>query len=134
MEAVFLKGRLNSSFINWKSLSFDFSNVSNSGFSMYRKVASRSTSRLVARPRIFRLFMKGKFDAYVLWPLAFDLWPLTFDLWIVDRSTARDFTVVTPQAFLGVMYHEYWICYRLNSKFLDFAIMASDMPYNMHHT
>ena len=32
----------------------------------YRKVASRSTSRLVARPRIFRLFMKGKFDAYVL--------------------------------------------------------------------
>ena len=33
---------------------------------MYRKVASRSTSRLVALPRIFRLFMKGKFDAYVL--------------------------------------------------------------------
>ena len=32
----------------------------------YRKVASRSTSRLVARPRIFRLFMKGKFDPYVL--------------------------------------------------------------------
>ena len=24
-----------------------------------------------------------------------DLWPLTIDLWIVDRSTARDFTVVT---------------------------------------
>ena len=35
-------------------------------FNTYRKVASRSTSRLVARPRIFRLFMKEKFDAYVL--------------------------------------------------------------------
>ena len=55
----------------------------------YRKVASRSTSWLVARPRIFRPFMKGKFDPYVLC----DLWPLTIDLWIVDRSTARDFTV-----------------------------------------
>ena len=42
----------------------------------YRKVASRSTPRLVARPRIFRPFMKGKFDPYVLWPLAFDHWPL----------------------------------------------------------
>ena len=36
----------------------------------YRKVASRSTSRLVAHPRSFKLFMKGKFDAYVLGPLA----------------------------------------------------------------
>ena len=32
----------------------------------YLKVTSRSTSRLVAHPRIFRLFMKEKFDAYVL--------------------------------------------------------------------
>ena len=32
----------------------------------YRKVASRSTSRLVAHPSIFRMFMKEKFDAYVL--------------------------------------------------------------------
>ena len=32
--------------------------------------------------------MKGKFDAYVLWPLAKKL-----QNWIVDRSTARDFTV-----------------------------------------
>ena len=31
--------------------------------------------------------MKGKFDAYVLWPLA-----KKFQNWIVDRSTARDFT------------------------------------------
>ena len=32
--------------------------------------------------------MKGKFDAYVLWPLA-----QKFQNWMVDRSTARDFTV-----------------------------------------
>ena len=32
--------------------------------------------------------MKGKFDAYVLWPLA-----KKFQNWIVDQSTARDFTV-----------------------------------------
>ena len=30
--------------------------------------------------------MKGKFDAYVLWPLA-----QKFQNWIVDRSTARNF-------------------------------------------
>ena len=33
--------------------------------------------------------MKGKFDAYALWPLAKE-----FQNWIVDRSTARDFTVI----------------------------------------
>ena len=33
--------------------------------SKYCKVASRSTSWLVAHPRIFRLFMRRKFDAYV---------------------------------------------------------------------
>ena len=32
--------------------------------------------------------MKGKFDAYVLWSLAKGV-----QNWIVDRSTARDFTV-----------------------------------------
>ena len=32
----------------------------------YRKVASSRLSQLVAHPRIFRLFMKGNFDAYVL--------------------------------------------------------------------
>ena len=32
----------------------------------YRKVASGSLSRLVAHSRISRLFMKGKFDGYVL--------------------------------------------------------------------
>ena len=33
--------------------------------------------------------MKGKFDAYVLWPLA-----QRVQNWIVDQSTARDFTVI----------------------------------------
>ena len=37
--------------------------------------------RKVAYPSIFRLFMKGKFDAYVLWPLA-----QRVQNWIVDRS------------------------------------------------
>ena len=32
---------------------------------IYRKVASSRLSRLVARSVIFRLFMKGNFDAYV---------------------------------------------------------------------
>ena len=35
-------------------------------FILYHKVASSRLSRLVAQLRIFRLFMKGKFDAYVL--------------------------------------------------------------------
>ena len=53
------------------------------------KVASSSLSRLVAHFQIFRRLMKEKFDAYVLWPLA-----KKFQNWIVDRCTARDFTVV----------------------------------------
>ena len=43
---------------------------------MYCKVASSRLSRLVAHPRIFIRRIKGKFDPYVLWPLAFGLWPL----------------------------------------------------------
>ena len=34
--------------------------------SRYHKVASSKLSWLLAHLRIFRLFMKGKFDAYVL--------------------------------------------------------------------
>ena len=60
--------------------------------STYPKVASSSMSRLVACFQIFRSLMKGKFDAYVLWPLAQKV-----QNWIVDRSTARDFTVVWLQ-------------------------------------
>ena len=55
----------------------------------YCKVLSSRLSRLVALPRIFRRLMKGKFDAYELWPLA-----TKFQNWIVDRSTARDLTVI----------------------------------------
>ena len=55
---------------------------------MYRRVASSSLSRLVAYFQIFRRLMKGKFDAYVLCPLT-----KKFQNLIVDRSTARDFTV-----------------------------------------
>jgi hypothetical protein len=33
----------------------------------YPKITSSRLSRLVAHPSIFRLFMKEKFDAYVLW-------------------------------------------------------------------
>ena len=86
----------------------------------YRKVASRSTSRLVARPRIFRLFMKGKFDAYVLWPLAFDLWPL-----IVDRSTARDFTVSVPIILTKLRLVLWKSCY----KALTFEVGDFSMSY-----
>ena len=57
-------------------------------FNIYYKVASSSLSRLVAHFQIFRRLMKGKFNAYVLWPLA-----KKFQNWIVDRSTACDFTV-----------------------------------------
>ena len=56
----------------------------------YRKVTSSSVSWLVAHQSIFRMFMKGKFDAYVLWPLA-----KRVQNWIVDWSTAHDFTVHT---------------------------------------
>ena len=52
----------------------------------YHKNASRSRSWLVAHPRIFRLFMKGKFEAYVLWPLG-----KRVQNWIVAPSTASDF-------------------------------------------
>jgi hypothetical protein len=54
----------------------------------YCKVANSSLSRLVAHFLIFKRLMKGKFNAYVLWPLA-----KKFRNWIIDRSTARDFTV-----------------------------------------
>ena len=51
-------------------------------------VANSTLSWLGEHSRIFRLFVKGKFDAYVLWPLA-----KRNQNWIVDRSTACDFTV-----------------------------------------
>ena len=46
--------------------------VNLSGYFLPSKISdfSYSIETLVAQPSIFRLFMKGKFDAYVLWPLA----------------------------------------------------------------
>ena len=57
-------------------------------WSTYRKVLSSRLPWLVAHQRIFRLFMKGNFDAYVLRPL-----DKMVQNWIVDRSTACNFTV-----------------------------------------
>ena len=54
-----------------------------------RKVARPSMSLSVAHQSIFRLFMKGKFDAYVVWHLV-----KRVQNWIVDPSTARNFTVL----------------------------------------
>ena len=56
---------------------------------IYHKVASSSLSQLEPHFQIFRRLMKGKFDAYVLWPLAKKV-----QNWIVDRSTARNSTVI----------------------------------------
>ena len=58
------------------------------GFSRYRKVVSSRLSWLVAHLRIFKPYMKGKFDAYVLWPLV-----KRVQSWIVDRSSDRDFMI-----------------------------------------
>ena len=54
----------------------------------YRIVASSNTSRLEAHAGIYKLLMKGSFDAHVLW--LFDK-KLIFEL--VTRIITRDFTV-----------------------------------------
>ena len=61
----------------------------------YRKVASSRLSW--SHLRIFRLFMKGKFDANVLWPLA-----KRVQNWIVNRSTARNFTLSIGSFWVAV--------------------------------
>ena len=62
------------------------------GSAMYRKVTSSRLSPLVAHSRIFRLFIKWKFDACVLWPLAKKV-----QNWIVDRSTIQFLTIFGVQ-------------------------------------
>ena len=52
----------------------------------FLKIPSSRLSWLVAHPRIFRLFMKGNFDAYVLWPL-----DKMVQNWIADQFTAHNF-------------------------------------------
>ena len=49
--------------IMWYSFHYDRKKIENNE---YRKVASSRLSQLVAHFQIFRLFMKGKFGAYVL--------------------------------------------------------------------
>ena len=52
------------------------------------KLRAVDLSQLVAHSRIFRLFIKGKFKAYLLWPLA-----KRVQSWIVDLFTSCDFMV-----------------------------------------
>ena len=54
--------------------------------------------------------MKGKFDAYVLWPLT-----KRFQNWIVDRSAARDFRV-SIKFPLHKHFKRAWVCYLLLTK------------------
>ena len=46
-----------------------FSQWINEDLLTYCKIASSKLSRLEAHFQIFRMFMKGNFDAYVLWTL-----------------------------------------------------------------
>jgi hypothetical protein len=94
---ILIKGSNESSTVPWRSILATWwhqrpetrstTNVSKRR-STYREVGNSSLSLLIAHFQIFRGLIKGKFDAYVLWPLA-----KKFQNWIIDRSTARDFTV-----------------------------------------
>ena len=72
--------------LNWWETNSKLITLLKNGTSIYRKVASSRLSRLVAH---FQTVNEGEFYAYVLWPLK-----KLLENWIVDRSTARDFTVV----------------------------------------
>ena len=72
----------------------------NKVWSMYRKVASSRMSLLVAHTRIFRLFMRGEFDTYVLWPLA-----KRIQNWIVAQSTACDYNYMIIKFIFGIETH-----------------------------
>ena len=67
------------------------------------KVSSSRLSWLVAHARIFRLFMKGKFDTYELWHLAKRVQNLK-----VDWSTACNFTVCTLENQLYFFAKLFW--------------------------
>jgi hypothetical protein len=57
-------------------------------FVKYHKVESSNTSHLEAHAGIYRLLMKGIFNAYVLWPIDKKL---IFEL--VTHVNTRDFTL-----------------------------------------
>ena len=64
----------------------------------YCTVTRRSTSQLVAHPRIFRLFIKVKFDSYVLWTLG-----QRVQNWIVKTNSPK--WVVTMVYFTTISGH-----------------------------
>ena len=76
----------------------------------YQKVANRSTTWLLAHPRIFWLFMKGKYDPYLQWPLAKRLQNL-----IVARSNVHKYRVAVATSRSGIRW-DYFI--RLKIVFL----------------
>ena len=82
--------------------------------------------------------MKGKFDAYVLWPLA-----KIFHYWIVDWSTTRDFTVCgifcmkSVRQFVNILWdgrvnidfvHLFWRWDKNDSTFRYFDAFSSIFP------
>ena len=73
----------------------------------YRKVVSSRLSQLVAQSRIFWHIMKGNFDVHLLRPLA-----KRVQNWIVDRSTARNFTV-----------HDFYFFSQLTCKVGEFTLV-----------
>ena len=88
----------------------------------YRKVVNSSLSLLVARFQIFWRLMKRKFDSYLLLPLA-----KKFQNWIVDRSTARDFTVYFSD--ITIQGLKILITLKFSEKWGDFGWFL----YMLHH-
>ena len=65
--------------------------------------------------------MKGKFDAYVLWPLAKML-----QNWIVDWSTAHDFTVGTSShVFDKPLHHDGIFYFYASANHKDFCLQLA---------
>ena len=114
---------------------------------LYRNVMSNRLSWLVADFRIFRLFMKGKFDAYVpLWPKDFKLNSrpaycsrLYFTVWLNCSSNLKNFANSQPSALnfksLSRSLENFFLTVGQNNfgtgKFLsDALIFASTSPQN----
>ena len=94
-----------------------------------RKVPKNSLSWLVTPFQIFRRLVKGKFDAYVLWPLA-----KKFQNWIVDQSTAREFTVDNvwvKKTWTNLSIETTAICPGFLTQTLYCSFKKLDMIYDM---
>ena len=78
----------------------------------YRKVASSNLSWLVAHFQIFRRLIKGKFDAYALWPLT-----KKFQNWICSRlvyssglyGNLLDVRALVPICCRCVRHDRHWL-------------------------